>query len=465
MGISKRAWQVAGAAAGGASLFGGGLAIGRLLRLDSQRGDYRKAWEDHNLATLDRLRQLDEHPEGERPYLIVSLGDSSVQGMGASRITESYPARLASSIAAQMSREVLLLNLSLSGATIESVELTQIPQMRGLGLLDGPYSPDLVTLTIGGNDVMAEDMAPGQFEERLRRVLASLPASALVSTIPSFGIMPQESRATCVPSPRNTPCRPTRSPTTLRTSSTRIRRPTPSGHSSSPTRGPRLDVRQPPSSRTPPSGTCSRRGWHNRSMTTDGPWLVVGLGNPGAQYASTRHNVGYLTLDVLASRGGATLTSHRSRTHTADVRLGIGPGGVPGPRVILARSDSYMNTSGGPISALASFHKIEPSRILVIHDDMDLPAHTLRLKIGGGEGGHNGLKSLSQHLGTRDYARLRIGVGRPPGRMDPADYVLATLPSKERPDWDVTFEQAADVVEDIVTKGFAPTQMALHTGS
>lgn len=195
MGISKRAWQVAGAAAGGASLFGGGLAIGRLLRLDSQRGDYRKAWEDHNLATLDRLRQLDEHPEGERPYLIVSLGDSSVQGMGASRITESYPARLASAINAQLDREVLLLNLSLSGATIESVELTQIPQMRGLGLLDGPYSPDLVTLTIGGNDVMAEDMAPGQFEERLRRVLASLPADALVSTIPSFGIMPQESRA------------------------------------------------------------------------------------------------------------------------------------------------------------------------------------------------------------------------------------------------------------------------------
>ena len=200
-------------------------------------------------------------------------------------------------------------------------------------------------------------------------------------------------------------------------------------------------------------------------MTTDGPWLVVGLGNPGAQYASTRHNVGYLTLDVLASRGGATLTSHRSRTHTADVRLGIGPGGVPGPRVILARSDSYMNTSGGPISALASFHKIEPSRILVIHDDMDLPANTLRLKVGGGEGGHNGLKSLTQHLHTRDYARLRIGVGRPPGRMDPADYVLAPVPAKERPDWDVTFEQAADVVEDIVTKGFAPTQMALHTGS
>jgi len=167
MGISKRAWQVAGAAAGGASLFGGGLAIGRLLRLDSQRGDYRKAWENHNLATLDRLRELDEHPEGERPYLIVSLGDSSVQGVGASRVTESYPARLASSIAAQMDREVLLLNLSLSGATIESVELTQIPQMRGLGLLDGPYRPDLVTLTIGGNDVMTEDSRAQDMSDRI----------------------------------------------------------------------------------------------------------------------------------------------------------------------------------------------------------------------------------------------------------------------------------------------------------
>ena len=195
MGISKRAWQVAGAAAGGASLFGGGLAIGRLLRLDSQRGDYRKAWENHNLATLERLRQLEEHPEGDAPYLIVSLGDSSVQGMGASRITESYPARLASAIASQIDREVLLLNLALSGATIESVELTQIPQMRGLGLIDGSRVPDLVTLTVGGNDVMAEDMAPGQFEERLRRVLSVLPPRSLVSTIPSFGIMPQEARA------------------------------------------------------------------------------------------------------------------------------------------------------------------------------------------------------------------------------------------------------------------------------
>ena len=196
------------------------------------------------------------------------------------------------------------------------------------------------------------------------------------------------------------------------------------------------------------------------------PWLIIGLGNPEARYARNRHNVGHMVIDVLAGRAGSRLTRHKARAQVAEVRLGTMPGGAPGPRVILAEPSSFMNLSGGPVKALAQFYGIEPTtNLLVIHDELDLPAHELRLKRGGGEGGHNGLKSLSQHLGTRDYARLRIGVGRPPGRMDPADYVLATLPSKERPDWDVTFEQAADVVEDIVTKGFAPTQMALHTGS
>ena len=197
-------------------------------------------------------------------------------------------------------------------------------------------------------------------------------------------------------------------------------------------------------------------------MTTDGPWLVVGLGNPGAQYASTRHNVGYLTLDVLASRGGATLTSHRSRTHTADVRLGIGPGGVPGPRVVLARSDSYMNTSGGPISALASFLKIPPSRILVIHDDMDLPAHTLRLKVGGGEGGHNGLRDITKALGTKDYYRVRTGIGRPPGRMDTADFVLKPFSSTEAKDLPFLISNAADATMMLVKEGLLATQQRYH---
>ncbi|MDC4233702.1 aminoacyl-tRNA hydrolase [Actinomyces sp. B33] len=198
-------------------------------------------------------------------------------------------------------------------------------------------------------------------------------------------------------------------------------------------------------------------------MTSDSPWLVVGLGNPGAHYASTRHNVGHLTVDALAARVGAAPVSHRSGTHVVDARLGVLPGGAPGPRVILATSDSYMNTTGGPVARLMSFLGIAPDRLLVVHDDLDLPVHDLRLKTGGGEGGHNGLKSITQHLGTKDYHRLRIGIGRPPGRQDPADFVLGRIPAKERPDWDVTCERAADAVEDVVLRGLASAQQTLHT--
>ncbi len=204
-------------------------------------------------------------------------------------------------------------------------------------------------------------------------------------------------------------------------------------------------------------GTIGAMGAH------DSPWLVVGLGNPGAQYALTRHNAGRLTLEVLCARVGARPISHRTRTHVAEVRLGTLPGGAPGPRVVLATADSYMNTSGGPLSALSRFLGVGADHLLVVHDDLDLPAHDLRLKKGGGEGGHRGLLSLSQSLGTRDYHRLRIGIGRPPGRQDPADFVLAPLPPRERPDWDVTFEQAADAVEDVVLRGFAEAQQALHS--
>lgn len=198
-------------------------------------------------------------------------------------------------------------------------------------------------------------------------------------------------------------------------------------------------------------------------MTPSTPWLVVGLGNPGAEYAHTRHNVGHMTVAALAARAGTTLTSHRTRTHVADIRLGTLPGGAPGPRVLLATCDSYMNTSGGPVAALVKFLGLAPERLLVVHDDLDLKAHDLRLKRGGGEGGHNGLKSVSQALGTRDYHRLRIGIGRPPGRQDPADYVLAPIPTKDRPEWAVTVERAGDAVEDVVLRGFAEAQMTLHT--
>ena len=193
-------------------------------------------------------------------------------------------------------------------------------------------------------------------------------------------------------------------------------------------------------------------------------WLVVGLGNPGDRYARNRHNVGHMVIDVLAGRTGSRLSGHRARAQAAEARLGVLPGGAPGPRVILAEPACYMNLSGGPVKALARFYGIDPTaRLLVIHDELDLPAHQLRLKRGGGEGGHNGLRSISQALGTRDYARLRVGVGRPPGRQDAADFVLSDFPARERDALAVTLEQAADVVEDVVTRGFEGAQQRLHS--
>lgn len=196
------------------------------------------------------------------------------------------------------------------------------------------------------------------------------------------------------------------------------------------------------------------------------PWLVVGLGNPEARYARNRHNVGHMVIDVLAGRTGSRLSRHRARARVAEARLGVLPGGAPGPRVVLATPTTYMNTSGGPVKALVQFYGIDPAdRLLVVHDELDLPPHELRLKRGGGEGGHNGLRSISQALGTRDYARLRVGVGRPPGRQDPADFVLSDYPAREREVLAVTLEQAADAVESVVLRGFEPAQQHLHTPS
>ncbi len=192
-------------------------------------------------------------------------------------------------------------------------------------------------------------------------------------------------------------------------------------------------------------------------------WLVVGLGNPGPKYAGNRHNVGRMVVDTLARRTGATLTSHKARAHVADARLGVLPGGAPGPKVVLAIPATYMNLSGGPVSALLRFYDIAPERLLVVHDELDLPPNALRLKRGGGEGGHNGLRSISNAVGTREYVRLRVGIGRPPGRMDAADYVLRDFAPAERADVLVTLEQAADAVEDVVTQGLERAQHQLHT--
>ena len=192
------------------------------------------------------------------------------------------------------------------------------------------------------------------------------------------------------------------------------------------------------------------------------PWLVVGLGNPEPRYARNRHTIGRMVIDLLVGRTGATLSRHRTRARVAEVRLGLLPGGAPGPRAVLAEPTAFMNVSGGPVRALTQFYGLGAERLLVIHDDLDLPEHTLRLKRGGGEGGHNGLRSVSQALGTRDYARLRVGIGRPPGRQDVADFVLTDLPPRSRAQWGVTLEQAADAVQTVVLKGFERAQAVLH---
>ena len=193
------------------------------------------------------------------------------------------------------------------------------------------------------------------------------------------------------------------------------------------------------------------------------PWLLVGLGNPGARYARNRHNVGYMVLDVLAERTGSRFSHHKARARVAEGRLGLMPGGVPGPRVILAAPSVLMNLSGGPVAGLVSYYGLDPAtHLLVIHDELDLPAHELRLKRGGGEGGHNGLRSISKSVSTKDYARLRVGIGRPPGRQDPSGFVLSDFPGRERADLGVTLERAADAVEQVVTLGFDAAQQRLH---
>jgi PTH1 family peptidyl-tRNA hydrolase len=187
----------------------------------------------------------------------------------------------------------------------------------------------------------------------------------------------------------------------------------------------------------------------------DEPYLVVGLGNPGSTYAGNRHNAGFMVVDLLAARMGARFASHRSRCDVVEGRFGA-------VRVVLARSRSYMNSSGGPVRAVAGYFKVPPARLVVVYDELDLPYGTLRLKFGGGDNGHNGLRSVSSALGTRDYYRVRFGVGRPPGRQDPADFLLRDFSSTERRDLPVYLDRAADAVQALLTRGLEPAQNAYH---
>ena len=186
-------------------------------------------------------------------------------------------------------------------------------------------------------------------------------------------------------------------------------------------------------------------------------WLVVGLGNPGPTYAATRHNIGYLVLDELVRRLGGSWRSHKSgRAEVVEGRLGAP--GTPAPRVVLARPRSFMNELGGPVKALATFYKVDPDHVIAVHDELDIAFGTLRVKFGGGDNGHNGLKSMRSSLGTGDFFRVRAGIGRPPGRQDPADFVLGPYSKVERNELPFQVDSAADAVECLITQGLDATQ-------
>lgn len=189
--------------------------------------------------------------------------------------------------------------------------------------------------------------------------------------------------------------------------------------------------------------------------------LVVGLGNPGLEYAQTRHNVGQMVADELARRWSGSFSSlKRTHAHVASIRVGgVGPASVP---AALAKPLSYMNVSGGPVSSLAKYFDVPATDVVVIHDDLDIPFGAIRLKRGGGAGGHNGLKDVSKALDTPDYVRVRVGVGRPPGRQAPAEFVLKPFSSTERKELDLVVALAADAVEDLLTKGLAEAQQRFH---
>lgn len=189
-------------------------------------------------------------------------------------------------------------------------------------------------------------------------------------------------------------------------------------------------------------------------------WLVAGLGNPGREYQHNRHNVGFMVVDLLAGRTGVRFGRHRRAVaDAAEARLGVG-GDAPG--LVLVKPLTYMNLSGGPVAALAAFYKVPASQVIAVHDELDLPYGTVRTKLGGGEGGHNGLRSVSQSLSTRDYLRVRVGIDRPPGRQDPADYVLSDFNTVQRKELDFVVDRAADVVESLIRLGLEPTQNAFH---
>jgi PTH1 family peptidyl-tRNA hydrolase len=193
-------------------------------------------------------------------------------------------------------------------------------------------------------------------------------------------------------------------------------------------------------------------------MTDTAPWLIVGLGNPGPEYARHRHNIGFMVADLIAQRAGLRFSRHRRVAgDVAEGRLRVG-----GPRIVLIKPLTFMNLSGGPVAGLAQFYKVPVAQVIAVHDELDVPYEELRLKQGGGEGGHNGLRSMSTSLGSKDYVRVRFGIGRPPGRQNPADFVLSDFTTVERKELDFFIDRAADAVEMVIERGLEPAQNQYH---
>lgn len=189
-------------------------------------------------------------------------------------------------------------------------------------------------------------------------------------------------------------------------------------------------------------------------------WIVVGLGNPGPTYAGTRHNVGYRVCDLLAERMGGSWRAHKSgRAQVVEGRLPP----LPGPRLVLGRPRSYMNESGGPVAGLLQYYRVEPERLVVVHDELDIPADAVRVKVGGGDNGHNGLRSIRAAIKTGDFHRVRVGIGRPVGRQTPVDYVLAPMSAGDRRATELHLERCADAVESLVRDGLQVTQQSFNS--
>jgi len=189
-------------------------------------------------------------------------------------------------------------------------------------------------------------------------------------------------------------------------------------------------------------------------------WLVIGLGNPGSEYSATRHNVGQMVVDELAKRHKVKWSSHKSRTDIAAYKMGTG---VDAHSIIIAKSKSYMNETGGPLKALAAFYKVQPDHIIALHDELDIPYAAIRSKISGGDNGHNGLKSMTSALATAEYFRVRLGIGRPMGSQDPADFVLKAFSVAEKKTLSEFIDRGCDVVESLITHGLEETQSRFNS--